>query len=30
VRMVEETGHEEMEVAVADVADEMKIGIVSE
>ncbi|CAN9203781.1 unnamed protein product [Alternaria alternata] len=29
VRMVEETGHEEMEVAVADVADEMKIGIVN-
>ncbi|RYO68030.1 hypothetical protein AA0116_g1226 [Alternaria tenuissima] len=29
VRMVEETGHQEMEVAVADVADEMKIGIVN-
>jgi len=29
VRMVEKTGHEEKEVAVADVADEMKIGILS-
>ena len=29
VRMVEKTGHEEKEVAVADVADEMKIGIFS-
>ena len=29
VRMVEKTDHEEKEVAVADVADEMKIGILS-
>ncbi|KAI4627185.1 uncharacterized protein J4E87_004527 [Alternaria ethzedia] len=29
VRMVEKTGHEEKEVAVADVADEMKIGILN-
>jgi hypothetical protein len=29
VRMVEKTGHEEVEVAVADVADEIKIGILS-
>lgn len=29
VRMVEKTGHEEKEVAVAEVADEMKIGILS-
>ncbi|KAG9194858.1 hypothetical protein G6011_04893 [Alternaria panax] len=30
VRMVEKTGYEQKEVAVADVADEMKIGILSE
>jgi hypothetical protein len=29
VRIVEKTGHEEKEVAIADVADEMKIGILS-
>jgi NCAIR mutase (PurE)-related protein len=29
VRIVEKIGHEEKEVAVADVADEMKIGILS-
>jgi hypothetical protein len=29
VRMVEKTGHEEVEVVVGDVADEIKIGIFS-